>query len=151
MKTAVHPNPTNMPKKENSINYLQKSLIEKENKNKNVVLTSKASEKIAASKNPNESKEQLYERLHFEKLKNIKEKIEKPKEEKKTGNSIADKLKAFNNPITTKKEEKEKPKEEEKKTSGNIADKLKSFDTKKEEKPKEEEKKKMTKKMMIKC
>ena len=81
-----------LAKKENSINYLQKSLIEKENKNKNVVLTSKASEKIAASKNPNESKEQLYERLHFEKLKNIKEKIEKPKEEKKISKKEAKNL-----------------------------------------------------------
>ena len=45
-------------------------------------MISKASEKIANSKNPNESKEQLYERLHFEKLKSIKENYDKPKEEK---------------------------------------------------------------------
>ena len=72
-----------LAKKEDNINGLTKSLLEKENKNKNVVLTSKASEKIASSKNPNESKEQLYERLHFEKLKTTKEKYDKPKEEKK--------------------------------------------------------------------
>ena len=73
--------------------------------------------------------------------------METKEEEKKTGNSIADKLKAFNPQINTKKEEPEKPKEEEKKARNNITEKLKNFNTpvstKKEEseKPKEEDKK----------
>ena len=85
-----------LAKKEDYINGLHKSLLDEEDKNKKVILTSKASEKLASSKNPNESKEQLYERLHFEKLKNVKEVIEKPKEEKKLSkrevNNLFDKL-----------------------------------------------------------
>ena len=85
-----------LEKKEDYINEAQKSKLEKEKKNKKVTLISKASEKIANSKNPNESKEQLYERLHFEKLKSIKENYDKPKEEKKLPkkqvNNLIDKL-----------------------------------------------------------
>ena len=83
-------------KKEDYIKEKNRILLEEEKKIKNANLTSKASEKLAASKNPNESKEQLYERLHFEKLKNVKEVIEKPKEEKKLTkrevNNLFDKL-----------------------------------------------------------
>jgi len=83
-------------KKEDYIKEKNRILLEEEKKIKNVNLTSKASEKLAASKNPNESKEQLYERLHFEKLKNVKEVLEKPKEEKKLTkrevNNLFDKL-----------------------------------------------------------
>ena len=57
-----------------------------------------------------------------------KEEHEKPKEEIKKTNSIADKLKAFNNSTDTKKEEnKEKPKEEDDKKIGNISDKIKNL------------------------
>ena len=85
-----------LAKKEDYINGLHKSQLEEENKNKNTALVSKASQKIAKSKNPNESKEQLYERLHYEKLKSIKENYERPKEEKKLSkreaNNLVDKL-----------------------------------------------------------
>ena len=103
-----------LAKKEDNINGLTKSLLEKENKNKNVVLTSKASEKIASSKNPNESKEQLYERLHFEKLKTTKEKYDKPKEEKKISKkeekNLIDKL--YKEKIGLKEKENKKREEE---------------------------------------
>ena len=79
------------------INEAKRTKLENEkNKNKSKPFISKASEKMATSKNPNESKEQLYERLHFEKLKNVKEKFDKPKEEKKLTkkqvNNLFDKL-----------------------------------------------------------
>ena len=67
-----------------------------ENNNNKFPLTSKQSEKIALAKNQNESKQQMYERLHFEKLKNLKESMDKPKEEKKMTkkeiNNLSDKL-----------------------------------------------------------
>ena len=69
--------------KQEEIDKIYKEIYEDKNKNKKIVLTSKQSEKIASAKNPNESKEQMYDRLHFEKLKNLKENYEKPKEEKK--------------------------------------------------------------------
>ena len=52
-------------KKEDYIKEKNRILLEEEKKIKNVNLTSKASEKLAASKNPNESKEQLYERFYL--------------------------------------------------------------------------------------
>ena len=83
-------------KKEDYINQGKKSKKEEEDKIKKVALLNKNSEKIASSKNPNESKEQLYERLHYEKLKNVKQNYERPREEKKMSkkqvNSLFDKL-----------------------------------------------------------
>ena len=70
-------------KKEDNINQIYKNIIDNENKNMNVTLTSKISEKIASAKNPNESKEDFLKRLHYEKLKNARENLEKPKEKKK--------------------------------------------------------------------
>ena len=70
-------------KKEDKINQIYKNIIDNENKNMNMALTSKLSEKIASGKNPNESKEDFCKRLHYEKLKKGKESIKKPKEEKK--------------------------------------------------------------------
>ena len=82
--------------KKKEIIKIYKEVYEDKNKNKKVVLTSKQSEKIALAKNPNESKEQMYDRLHFEKLKNLKENYDKPKEEKKMTkkeiNNLSDKL-----------------------------------------------------------
>ena len=83
-------------KKKDNINQLQKNITDNENKNKNVNLTSKISEKIVSNKNPNESKEEFLKRLHSEKLKTIKEKYEKPKKMKKLTkeevNNLANKL-----------------------------------------------------------
>ena len=70
-------------KKEDNINQIYKNIMDNENKNMNVILTSKISEKIASAKNPNESKEDFLKRLHYEKLKNVRENLEKPKEKKK--------------------------------------------------------------------
>lgn len=112
-----------LAKKEESINNIHKKLKENEKENKRIVLTSKASEKIANSKNPNETKDKLYERLHFEKLKNVKENVEKPKEErklpKKHMNNLFDKL--YNERRTLKENQ-------------NKREKVKSF---KEKKPEE--------------
>lgn len=69
-------------KKENNLNQIYKNIMEDENRNKNVSLTSKVSVKIASAKNPNESMEDFCKRLYREKLKTVKESIEKPKEEK---------------------------------------------------------------------
>ena len=70
-------------RKEDNINQIYKNIIDKETQIMNVNLTSLNSEKIASSKNPNESREDFLKRLHYEKLKNVKETIEKPKKEKK--------------------------------------------------------------------
>ena len=70
-------------RKEGNINQIYKNIIDNEKKNMNVILTSKVSEKIALAKNPNETKEEFLKRLHDEKLKNVKERLEKPIEEKK--------------------------------------------------------------------
>ena len=70
-------------RKENNIDQIYKNILENENKNMNKNLTSKTSEKIASAKNPNESREDFLKRLHYEKLKNVKENLEKPKKEKK--------------------------------------------------------------------
>ena len=83
-------------KKEDNLNQIYKNIMEDENKNKNVSLASKSSVKIASAKNPNESREDFCKRLYREKLKTVKENIEKPKEEKKLTkeqvNSLSDKL-----------------------------------------------------------
>ena len=70
-------------KKEDNINQIYKNLIDNEKKNMNVILTSKISERMATAKNPNETKEEFLKRLHDEKLKNVRERLEKPIEEKK--------------------------------------------------------------------
>ena len=70
-------------KKEDNINQISKNILDKENKIMNRNLTSKTSEKIALAKNPNESREDFVKRLHYEKLKSVKEVLEKPKKEKK--------------------------------------------------------------------
>ena len=70
-------------KKEDKINQIYQNILDKENKNMNLILTSKISDKIVSVKNPNESKEEFCKRLHYEKLKKGKESLEKPKEEKK--------------------------------------------------------------------
>ena len=70
-------------KKEDKINQIYRNILDDENKHMNIVLTSKESEKIMLGKNPKESKEDFCKRLHDEKLKKGKDKIEKPKDEKK--------------------------------------------------------------------
>ena len=70
-------------RKEGNINKIYKNIIDNEKKNMNAILTSKVSEKMASAKNPNETKEQFLKRLHDEKLKNVKESLEKPIEIKK--------------------------------------------------------------------
>ena len=101
-----------LEKKEDYINQGKKTKLEEENKIKKVALLNKASEKIASSKNPNESKEQLYERLHIEKLRNVKENYERPKDEKKLtqkqANSLFDKLYKERISLKENKEKKEK-------------------------------------------
>lgn len=101
-------------KKEDYINQGKKSKKEEEDKIKKVALLNKNSEKIASSKNPNESKEQLYERLHYEKLKNVKQNYERPREEKKMSkkqvNSLFDKLYKERISLKENKEKKEKEK-----------------------------------------
>ena len=69
----------------NKIQKLENNLLKSEKEISSVVLTSKISEKLAAMKNPNETKEDFCNRLAGEKLKTIKETIDfKPnKEEKK--------------------------------------------------------------------
>ena len=100
--------------KEDYINQGKKSKKEEEDKIKKVALLNKNSEKIASSKNPNESKEQLYERLHYEKLKNVKQNYERPREEKKMSkkqvNSLFDKLYKERISLKENKEKKEKEK-----------------------------------------
>ena len=101
-------------KKKDYINQGKKSKIEEEDKIKKVALLNKNSEKMASSKNPNESKEQLYERLHYEKLKSVKQNYERPKEEKKLSkkqvNSLFDKLYKERISLKENKEKKEKEK-----------------------------------------
>ena len=71
-------------KKEEIINKMNQKKLETENKNSNVALISKNSEKMANSKNPNESIADFCKRLAEEKLKNKKEVLEAVnKEEKK--------------------------------------------------------------------
>ena len=69
----------------NKIQKLENNLLKTEKEISSVALTSKISEKLAALKNPNESKEDFCNRLAGEKLKTIKESIDiKPnKEERK--------------------------------------------------------------------
>ena len=70
-------------RKEGNIKQIYKNIIDNEKKNMNAILTSKISEKMASAKNPNETKEEFLKRLHDEKLKNPKERLEKPIERKK--------------------------------------------------------------------
>ena len=70
-------------KKQELIKNMTKDVLDKEIKNANVPIVSKNSEKLANSKNPNESSDQFCKRLTEEKLKNIRKVIETPKEEKK--------------------------------------------------------------------
>ena len=70
-------------KKEDNINQIYQNIRDDENRKMNINMTSKMSEKIASAKNPNESIEDFCKRLHYEKLKTVKESYEKPKEEKK--------------------------------------------------------------------
>ena len=70
-------------KKEEIIHKMTQNILDKETKNANVALISKYSEKLANNKNPNESLEEFCKRLAQEKLKNIKEVLEAPREEKK--------------------------------------------------------------------
>ena len=101
-------------KKEDNLNQMYKNIIEDENKNKNVSLTSKISVKIASAKNPNESREDFCKRLYREKLKTVKETIEKPKEEKKLTkeqvNSLSDKLYKEGQTFRNNKDKKQKEK-----------------------------------------
>ena len=101
-------------KKEDNRNQIYKNIIEDENKNKNVSLTSKTSVKIASAKNPNESKDDFCKRLYREKLKTVKETIEKPKEEKKLTkeqvNSLSDKLYKEGQTFRNNKDKKQKEK-----------------------------------------
>ena len=102
-----------LDKKKEFIKNENKTIIEEEKKRQKVALLNKTSEKLASSKNPNESKEQLYERLHFEKLKNSKIMYQKPKEEKKISKKQANKLinKLYKERLTLK-ENKEKKRQE---------------------------------------
>ena len=71
-------------KKEEIIHKMTQNILEKENKNAKVALISKNSEKLANSKNPNESIADFCKRLAEEKLRNKKEVFEaNNKEEKK--------------------------------------------------------------------
>ena len=101
-------------KKEDNLNQIHKNIIEDENKKKNVSLTSKVSVKIASAKNPNESREDFCKRLCREKLKTVKESIEKPKEEKKLTkeqvNSLSDKLYKEGQTFRNNKDKKQKEK-----------------------------------------
>ena len=72
-----------LEKKEEIINKMTQSKLEDENKNSNVALISKNSEKLANSKNPRESQTEFCKRLAEEKLKNIKDVLEAPREEKR--------------------------------------------------------------------
>ena len=101
-------------KKEDNLNQIYKNIMEDENRNKNVSLTSKVSVKIASAKNPNESMEDFCKRLYREKLKTVKESIEKPKEEKKLTkeqvNSLSDKLYKEGQTFRNNKDKKQKEK-----------------------------------------
>ncbi len=70
-------------KKEEIINKMTQSRLEVENKNSNVALISKNSEKLANTKNPKESQTEFCKRLAREKLKNIRDVLEAPREEKR--------------------------------------------------------------------
>ena len=70
-------------KKEEIINQMTQKILDTETKNANAVLISKNSEKLANSKNPDESREDFCKRLAQEKLKSIKRVLEAPREEKK--------------------------------------------------------------------
>ena len=101
-------------KKEDNLNQIYKNIIEDENKKKNVSLASKVSVKIASAKNPNESREDFCKRLCHEKLKTVKENIEKPKEEKKLTkeqvNNLSDKLYKEGQTFRNNKDKKQKEK-----------------------------------------
>ena len=101
-------------KKEDNLNQIYKSIIDNENKNMNVILTSKISERMAPAKNPNESREDFLKRLHYEKLKTTKENIEKPKEEKKLTkeqvNDLSNKLYKEGKTFRENKDKKQKEK-----------------------------------------
>ena len=70
-------------KKEEIINQMTQKILDSETKNANAVLISKNSEKLASSKNPDESREAFCKRLAQEKLKSNKRVLEAPREEKK--------------------------------------------------------------------
>ena len=101
-------------KKEDNINQIHKNIMDNENKNMNVILTSKISEKMASAKNPNESKEDFLKRLHYEKLKNVREIHEKPKEKKKLTkeqvNDLSNKLYKEGQAFRDNKDKKQKEK-----------------------------------------
>ena len=101
-------------KKEDNINQIYKKIRDNEKKNMNVILTSKISERIASAKNPNESKEDFLKRLHREKLKNVRENNEKPKEKKKLSkeqvNDLSNKLYKEGQTFRDNKDKKQKEK-----------------------------------------
>ena len=67
-------------KKEEIITRISKNLLSEE---QNTIPISKYTEKLANNKNPNETLKQFCKRLANEKLKNVREVLEAPKEEKK--------------------------------------------------------------------
>ena len=69
--------------KKEIIHKMTQDALNKETQNANVSLVSKNSEKLANSKNPNETPAEFCKRLAEEKLKNQKKMIEAPKEERK--------------------------------------------------------------------
>ena len=101
-------------KKEDKINQIYKNIIDNENKNMNIALISKESEKIMSGKNPNESKEDFCKRLHYEKLKKGKDNYEKPKDEKKMTKeqikNLSDKLYKEGQTFRDNKDKKQKEK-----------------------------------------
>ena len=102
-----------LKKKKEFIQKENETLLEEEKRKLKVNLLNKTSEKLASNKNPNESKEQLYQRLHFEKLKNVKVMYKKPEQEKKITKKQANNLinKLYKERLTLK-ENKEKKIEE---------------------------------------
>ena len=102
-----------LEKKKEFIQKENKTILEEEKKRQKVALLNKTSEKLASNKNPNESKEQLYQRLHFEKLKNVKIMYKKPEHEKKITKKQANNLinKLYKERLTLK-ENKEKKQQE---------------------------------------
>ena len=102
-----------LEKKKEFIKKENKTILEEEKKKQKVALLNKTSEKLASNKNPNESKEQLYQRLHLEKLKNVKVMYKKPEHEKKITKKQATNLinKLYKERLTLK-ENKEKKIEE---------------------------------------
>lgn len=70
-------------KKDEIIHKLTQNMLDTETKNSKVTLISKNSERIANSKNTKESLTEFCQRLAKEKLKNIREILEAPKEERK--------------------------------------------------------------------